>query len=220
MQSHYEQQLSSSEITLRSYELGFQGYILNTTATLAKFKNWIDETLTLLPSNARIIEIGSGFGRDAKYIESCGFTIERTDAAVSFVTLLQNQGYAAYQFNILTDAFNAKYDLIFANSVFLHFTPQELERIFAKIYASMTDQGILAFSVKKGEGEEWTTEDLDQPRYYYLWTADTLCQKLQLAGFEVINISINEEKIQVIALPHRILGVSVGQEQGTPDNFP
>ncbi len=202
IQLHYEQveNLTSNELTLRSYELGIQEYITGTVANVSgNFKDWMDHTLTFLPSDARIIEIGSGFGRDAKYIESCGFNVERTDATASFVAFLQEQGYPAHQFNILTDAFSMQYDLVFANAVFLHFTPQELEKAFKKIHAALNNNGILAFSVKKGEGEEWTTAKLERPRYFCYWTSETLSQKLESTGFQIISISEDEKFIRIIA---------------------
>lgn len=197
IQSHYEQVYSSNEITLRSYESGIQEYLNEADVSVSEI--WIDDTLSLLPPNARMIEIGSAFGRDAQYIESFGHSIERTDATASFVNFLQEQGYVARLFNILTDPFNAPYDLVFANSVFLHFTPQELEKVFEKIHATLNHNGVLAFSVKKGEGEEWLALGLGKPRYYCYWTADKLVEKLESAGFKVHSIS-EKQKLLVIAI--------------------
>jgi predicted TPR repeat methyltransferase len=81
----------------------------------------------------------------------------------------------------------------------LHFTEQELETTFHKAHTALTDHGVLAFSVKSGEGDEWTMEDLERPRYYNHWTLEALSQKLQSTGFEVFSISQNQEKIEVIA---------------------
>ncbi len=199
---HYEQveNLSPNTLTLRSYELSIQEYIDGTAAEVSgSFKTWMDQTLSFLPANAQIIEIGSGFGRDAKYVESCGFKVERTDATEAFVALLQGEGYSARSFNILMDSFTAQYDLVFANAVFLHFTPQELNLALQKIHAALKSHGILAFSVKKGEGEEWTTAKLGKPRYFCYWSSEALCLMLESVGFEVVGISEDEPFLQVIA---------------------
>ncbi len=75
-----------NNITLQSYEQGVSEYISGTAAeTNGSIKAWIDNFLDLLPLNAHIIEIGSAFGRDAQYIESCGFSVKRTDATIGFV---------------------------------------------------------------------------------------------------------------------------------------
>lgn len=199
--------LPSNSLTLQSYELRIQEYINGTAAEVSgNFKDWIDATLTYLPVNAEIIEIGSGFGRDANYIESSGFKVQRTDATEAFVIFLQSQGHFAHRFNILTEAFPGQYDLIFANAVFLHFTPQEIEKAFSKIHAALRERGILAFSVKKGEGEEWTNAKLGQPRYFCYWTQDRLVSLLKKSNFEVVRIFEDEIFLQIIAKPIKING--------------
>lgn len=192
--------MSSNKITLQSYELSVNEYTTRTAAEVSgNFKAWIDTTLGFLPLNARIIEIGSAFGRDARYMESLGFTVERTDATQGFVTLLQQEGYPAHRFNILLDDFTSIYDLVFANAVFLHFTAEELQKVLGKINATLREKGILAFSVKKGEGEEWTTAKVGQPRYFCYWSTDKIKRLLESTGFDEVMISEDEKFLQIIA---------------------
>lgn len=190
---------SSNEITLQSYESHVDAYVAGTPSQVGGvFKTWIDTTLELLQPNAHIIEIGSAFGRDAAYIESQGFKVERTDATQKFVTLLQEQGYTARYFNILTDEFNDTYDLIYASAVFLHFTPTEFPQILTKIYNNLTPNGILSFSVKFGHGEHWESSKLGSPRYFCYWTAETLNELLQKTGFELVALYESEPFICLI----------------------
>jgi len=204
MNKEQTENLSPNTLTLRSYEAAVQEYINGTAAEVSgSFKNWIDQILALLPSNAQIIEIGSGFGRDANYIESFGFKIERTDATESFVIFLQKQGNSAHKFNILTDAFYAQYDLVFANAVFLHFTPEELELALIKVHNALKNNGILAFSVKKGEGEEWTTAKLGKPRYFCYWEESKMFALLKRIEFEVVLLLEDERFLQLIVKPIR-----------------
>src|SRR6185295_18833198 len=151
-------EMSSNDVTLQSYERAISEYISGTPHEVyGSVKSWIDATLKLLPEHARIIEIGSAFGRDANYIESHGFTVERTDATEGFISLLQAMGHTVRRFNVLKDEFAAHYDLVFANAVFLHFTQEEIATVLGKVHAGLNERGILAFSVKKGEGEGWST---------------------------------------------------------------
>ena len=193
-------QEGGNEVTLQAYESAMDAYIAATPAEVGgTVKTWIDQTLGLLLPNARIFEIGSGFGRDASYMESRGFTVERTDAAQSFVGFLQQNGYSARQFNALTDEFSAKYDLIYANCVFLHFTPRELEQVFHKVYDGLSNKGILAFAVKCGEGKAWSCEKIGMPRYFCYWNADKLRALVESAGFEVKFLFQDQAFIQIIA---------------------
>lgn len=192
--------LSSNAVTLQSYEACIRNYIEGTPSELCDhLKDWIHLVLSKISLNAQIIEIGSAFGRDSAYMESLGFKVEKTDATEAFVSYLQERGSVARKFNILSDSFNAQYDLIFANAVFLHFTPQEFNGVLQKIHAHLKNEGILAFSVKKGEGEEWSTAKLGQPRYFCYWSKEKLKQKLESFGFQVISIVEAEPWIYVVS---------------------
>lgn len=190
----------SNQITLNSYELGVDPYVAHTAAQVSGlFKEWIDKTLTLVPKKGRIIEIGSGFGRDARYIESSGYSVERSDATKGFIRLLEKEGYTPRHFNVLTQDFNTTYDLIFANAVFLHFNSEELEKVFEKSWAALSEKGFLAFSVKNGDGEEWTSAKIGHPRYFLYWRKEPLCALLQSKGFELVEIFEDETFLHVIA---------------------
>jgi len=40
--------------------------------------------------------------------------------------------------------------------------------------------------VKHGEGEEWSTSKVGQPRYFCYWSAETISPVLHAAGFDLI----------------------------------
>lgn len=191
---------SRNDITLRSYETAIREYIHGTpNQVTGEFKEWIDATLRYLNVDARILEIGSAFGRDAGYIESCGFKVECTDAVESFVQLLQQKGFSGSLFNVLTDDFSTTYDLIFANAVFLHFTQEELKAVMIKMKKGLSDKGILSFSLKIGEGEEWTTEKLNNPRYFCYWNTQLVLTLMNETGYEVLYAKENDRFLHIIA---------------------
>lgn len=189
-----------NQITVDSYEKGVAAYVSGTSAELSDtIKDWIDRTLEGLSKDARILEIGSAFGRDAGYIESRGFKVVRTDAAKGFVRLMQKKGLSAHIFNVLTDPFAATYDLIFANAVFLHFTREQLRVVLKKIHGSLSQAGILSFSVKKGDGEEWSQTKLGLPRYFCYWRAEPLVSLVRSVGLDLIEISEDDRFLRVIS---------------------
>jgi SAM-dependent methyltransferase len=198
---------TNNNVTLNSYELGIPEYIARTAAEVTgNFKYWIDATLARLDTHARIVEIGSGFGRDARYIESRGFAVDRTDATEGFAQLLEQEGYTVRRFNVLIDNFSATYDCIFANAVFLHFTREELERVLEKAYAALAPQGLLAFSVKNGDGEEWTTAKIGHPRYFCYWRKKDIQALLVSKGFTCMEFFEDEKFLQITAQKHEVPG--------------
>ena len=173
-----------NERTLVSYGLGVDAYIRGTNPEVAgPVREWIDEALRGLPANARILEIGSAFGRDAAYMRSLGFAVECSDAVPEFVDMLQEKGFDARLLNILSDEIGDGYDLILANAVFHHFPRSELGGILVRMRHALAPDGRLAFTVKSGDGEEWSSEKIGSPRYFCYWRAAEVDSLLGDAGF-------------------------------------
>ena len=149
---------------------------------------WIDKILSKLNTNARILEIGSGSGKDDDYFKSKGFHMELTDGSQGFVDYLISKGKQARLLNILTDELGDCYQLVFADAVFLHFTSEELKAILSKIYKSLIDRGTVAFTLKAGNGEEITERKIDARRYFRYWSADLIRDLLKNIGYENIQI--------------------------------
>lgn len=174
---------SNSE-TLRSYQERVKEYIDGTAQEVTgAAKDWIDAALLGLPPQARIVELGSAFGRDAAYMGSQGFQIECTDAVPGFVSQLQSCGFKARLFNAITDELEDQYDLILANAVMLHFNRDEFSVVLNKLFRSLKHGGRFAFSLKRGHGESWSHEKIGAPRYFCYWQGADLAAPLRHAGF-------------------------------------
>lgn len=170
--------------TLRSYEARVAEYVEGTPSEVTgAVKEWIDAVLSGLSAEARIVELGSAFGRDAAYIASKGFAVECTDAVAGFVVELHSRGFKARQFNLLSDDFDRGYDLIFANAVFLHFNRSEFVVVLKKLIGALASGGCCAFSLKRGKGEAWSEAKIGAPRYFCYWERDDLDPLLHDAGF-------------------------------------
>ena len=197
---------NSNQQTIQTYEDHVQDYIDGTTQSVdGILKEWLDKTLAMTAKDARILELGSAMGRDATYLQAQGYTVECTDVTEGFVEFLKQKGFNARKLDALTDDFGATYDLIFASAVLLHFTREETAQVLSKIYDALNDDGIFAFTLKEGEGEEWSEEKLGAPRFFCYWTADQIAEYLQDAGFEKIDIlegqvgARNVQWLQIIA---------------------
>ena len=182
----------TNRTTLETYETHLDAYIAGTSHEVAdSIKNWLDRSVLDLPLDANILEVGSGFGRDAGYLESLGYRVVRTDAAQSFVRHMTEQGHDARVLNVLTDDFGCDHNLIVADAVFLHLTPTELTGVLATAHAALAARGRLAFTLKKGAGEEWSTEKLGAPRYFRYWGEEEIVAELHAAGFILLDLSVH-----------------------------
>lgn len=175
--------------TLQSYQDKTQEYVDGTPQIDDVIKEWLDNSLALIPKDGKILEVGSGFGRDAEYVSDKGFDIECSDAVPNFVELLQKKGFKTRSLDLLKDEIGSDYSMILADAVLLHFTPKESELVARKIYKALNSDGIFALRMKQGDGAIWTEEKLGEPRYFYYWKADELKSMLTVCGFEWLSMT-------------------------------
>ena len=177
----------SNKRTISAYEEHIAEYINGTpNEVTGDVKKWIDKTLIGLNPSSKILEIGSAFGRDASYIESKGYVVQRTDATLGFVEYLQKLGFNSQKLNILEDDTEETYDLIFADAVLLHFTKSETAIVLDKVFKALNSTGKFSFSLKQGEGDEWSDAKLNAPRYFCYWNQADITKLLLSKGFNNI----------------------------------
>ena len=70
-----------------------------------KLEKLITTNFSTLPKHAKIFEIGSGDGSNAKFIQNLGFEITASDTANAFIEASQQKGLKTINFNALKDVF-------------------------------------------------------------------------------------------------------------------
>lgn len=183
--------MNNNQRTLASYEAKVAAYIHQTpTHPSPLLQAWLKGVLSGLSPESRLFEIGSASGRDATYIESLGYAVQRTDAARNFVEVMRHTGQSAEFFNVLTDPFPGTYDGIFAIAVLLHFTRTEMnEVIIPKAYAALNPGGRFAFAIIEGDGETWSNGKIDAPRYFCYWQEADIIRALTENGFSKATVT-------------------------------
>ena len=195
----------TNRITIDTYNTHTQEYIDGTPHEMSGVvKDWLDNSLIDVPKDARILEFGSAFGRDAEYLKGLGYEVECTDVAPAFVELLQSKGLDAKVLNAITDDLPRGLDYVLANAVLLHFTPDEARLVIEKVFDALNTNGKFSFTLKQGEGESWSEEKLRAPRYFCYWAEPQIRQTLKETGFQDIDISgdkatTNATWLQIVA---------------------
>ena len=180
--------------TVESYNAHIQEYIDGTSHEVSGVvKDWLDGSLADVPKDARVLEFGSAFGRDAEYLAGLGYAVECTDATPAFVDLLQQKGFDAKVLNAITDELPQGLDFVLANAVLLHFTRDEASQVIKKVFDALNTNGKFAFTLKQGEGEGWSEEKLGAPRFFCYWTEPQIREVLESAGFCGVEISGDKE---------------------------
>lgn len=156
--------MSTDRDTVRSYDRAAADYAAEAAAMPAWVGTEIDAFVTALGGAGRVLEIGSGGGRDALALEGRGISVRRTDIAQGFVDLLRAGGFDAAQLDPLSDDLSdpqnpgTPYDGVWACACLIHVARDDLGTVLRRLAAATRVGGRLHASVRDGDGEDVATE--------------------------------------------------------------
>ncbi len=186
-------EVSHADTTIATYQQHFDRYVERTQHEVSgEFKEWMDSFLSYLPQSGKIFELGSAFGRDARYFREKGYQVTCTDIIPQALKSLSADGFETAEFDfrdIPQPEWLEKFDGFFANAVLLHADPDAFENALRNSAALLKGDGIAALSLKTGEGEEISLEKMDAPRYFRYHNMDEIRDVLSKLPFDVININ-------------------------------
>lgn len=107
-----------------------------------------------LGDEAHVLEVGSGTGHDADFLERLGTRVRRTDAARAFVEIQAERGRHAEMLDVVRDDLGGPYDGIVALCVLIHVQPAVLPDVLTKLHAALRLDGALLVSMREGVGAE------------------------------------------------------------------
>lgn len=176
---------SSNSRTVAGYEQCARDY----AATVPRQPTGLDATalrklIELLPSGGRVLDVGSGPGWDADFLETLGARVHRTDVAASFREVQAERGRQVDALDLLTDEIVDRYDGILMLCVLQHFERDDLDGALRKLAQALMPDGALLLSYPLGDHEYWEHANSGDYRVV-LWAREALDQRLQSAGFTI-----------------------------------
>lgn len=178
--------------TVRAYDLDAVAYVEASPAMPDSVRADLELVAQRLGAGARVLEIGSGGGRDARVMEEVGLRVRRTDVTPAFVALLREQGVEADLLDPLVDDLSSPegpYDAVWANASLLHVARSDLPTVLARLAEVTRGGGLLRASLKEGDGEAWSTHgSISRPRHFTYWRADELEPVVAGAGWSSVAI--------------------------------
>ena len=186
--------MSTDRDTVRSYDTIAAEYAAEAAAMPDWVATEIDSFVTDLRGSGRVLEIGSGGGRDALALEKRGISVRRTDISNGFVKLLRESGFEADLLDPLTDDLadphrpGTPYDGIWACACLIHVARTDFGTVLRRLAEATRPGGRLHVSVREGDGEEVSangsaTEPLRYVETY--WRESALRSALKDAGWIV-----------------------------------
>jgi SAM-dependent methyltransferase len=183
---------TAQAVTIASYDQHAAAYRDATAELSEAVRELIGRFVDLVPPGGRVLEIGSGPGRDARALEAAGLSVRRTDITPAFVRLLRDQGHRADLLDPLTDDLTdperpgVPYDAVWASACLLHVARHDLPTVLHRLAETTRPGGVLHASVKEGDGEIWSTHgSIEAPRHFVLWREQALRDALEGAGWRV-----------------------------------
>lgn len=178
---------ASGDVTLDSYDAAAHVYLEQSVPPGPAVTAYLDAVAGLVGSGT-VLELGSGPGWDADYLESRGPRVLRTDGAPAFVQMLQATGHGARLLDVRVDDFGGPYDAVLADAVLLHLTREQFVDVLQRARQAVASGGVLAMTLKEGDGQAWTETKLARPRHFTYWRGPAVRAALLDTGWQVLSL--------------------------------
>jgi SAM-dependent methyltransferase len=187
---------SPTDRTLAAYQDRVNEYLASSpTDVPSPVAALLDEVVASVPRGA-VLELGSGPGREAQYLEHRGLRVQRTDATPAFVERLRQAGHQARLLDVRRDDLGGPFDAVLANAVLLHLDRRDLAQALRACHAATRNEGVLALTLKEGDGEAWSDAKLGQPRWFVYWREPALRQALSDAGWTIVRLEHVQGRVE------------------------
>ena len=173
--------------TVQSSDRDAAEYVASTASMTDAVRARVEALAAHAGPGARVLELGSGGGRDALAMEALGLRVRRTDITPGFVELLRAEGHQCDLVDPLVDDLaspEGAYDAVWANASLLHVARQDLPVVLARLASVTRVGGLLLVAVKEGDGDGWSTHgSISSPRHFTYWRAGALRDVVAGAGW-------------------------------------
>jgi hypothetical protein len=169
--------------TVASYEHCAADYAVSTLPEPAAERLALERFLALLPQGAWVLEIGSGPGWDADWLEGRGVSVRRTDAAAAPRARCISTNAAAERLDVVNNELGGPYFGIVALYIFQHIDRQCLPSVLTKLAHALDDEGVFLFALREGSNDVLERGDSGSAYFVAEWEKPDLEAILEPLGF-------------------------------------
>lgn len=188
--------MTYKSITKESYQATADEFAQN-VSELAPVTS-IEKFIKLLPSRAKIIDIGCGSGRDAKIFTERGLKVVGIDFCSNLIDIAKTVAPMA-EFHVMDIEMLSfppcSFDGAWAASSIVHIPKKVIPAVLKKIHSILKEKGCFYISLKKGSGEvlEKDSRYGDFEKFWSFFEEDELKNFLQEAKFNIIEFASVEK---------------------------
>ena len=172
--------LTDDADTIRYYERAARDYAKLIDPKPPEFRaRALQRLAALVPPGEQVIEIGSGTGRDADYLESLGIPVRRTDAVQAFADIQAERGKDVALLDVVGDDLGGPYGGVLALCVLMHVDRDRIDEVLRKVAGAIQPGAGFLVSVREGTGET------HGPAGMAFWRRDEFAERLTAAGLAI-----------------------------------
>ncbi len=136
-----------------------------------------------LPTEAFILDVGCGSGRDLRWMKKQGFDVIGFERSPELAELARkNAGCEVIEGDFETYDFSTiLVDAVMLIGAMVHTPYERFAEVFKNITAAISSHGNVLITLKEGQGD-WTDAD---NRVFYLWQDQKAREMFDTLGFEV-----------------------------------
>ena len=188
---------SGNRRTIESYERIARAYAEETAPEKSGPAEFIAEGLRrlvdALPTGGSALDVGSGPGWDADFVESQGVAVRRTDITAAFIDLQAERGKHVEKLDVISGDLGGPYDGVMALAVLQHVDRDRIPALLRKVAAALHPGGLFLVAIREGDGELWEIGDSGNPYFTVLWRESAFRDLLEDVGLMVTWSSRNED---------------------------
>ncbi len=188
-----------SHVTKRVTVASYNAYAAEYAAAMAQMPDnvqaKIDDFAAAVGEGGRVLEIGSGSGRDALALEAAGLSVRRSDISPAFVRMLRAQGHAADRIDPMTDDLTdplrgTPYDGVWSSASLVHVRREDLPQVLRRLSEVTVEGGVLWIAMKEGDGARFSIHgNVVAPRHFTFWREAPLREVVDASGWRVTDLS-------------------------------
>jgi 2-polyprenyl-3-methyl-5-hydroxy-6-metoxy-1,4-benzoquinol methylase len=177
--------------TIDSYERSARDYAdftapdTGTSGAAAFSRRGLRRLVDAVPAGGTALEVGSGPGWDADFVESHGVAVRRTDVATAFIDFQGERGKHAERLDVTTDELGGPYDAVIALAVLQHVDRAQIPALLHRVAAALRPDGLFLVAIRLGVGESWEVGESGNSYFIVLWEEPAFRTLLADAGLGV-----------------------------------
>lgn len=182
--------LPEEQITKQAYDK--YGYVWAKKYGIDPFNTEMYQKYNKLLPRGRVIEIGSGLGKDAEGLIKLGYEYIGVDISETLIKIAKKREPSAtfYKRSVYNLPFKEKFDGFWCTATLLHVPKARINEALQSIKSVVKSGAIGYITIKGGEGSEVEEYEIEKgvtlKRFYQYWTKDEFTRTLATNGFKVV----------------------------------